>query len=103
MFVKCTLMQILSNSMGDHHKMSYAMRKPDFCICKNKGTDQLHGNHAADQRLCFRYKGSTVPLLSKSKISIVSPSSGAVQPGLCKSGGKPRTGFRVMSLKLYLL
>ena len=21
------------------------MRKPDFCIYKNKGTDQLHGNY----------------------------------------------------------
>ena len=31
------------------------MRKPDFCIFKNKGADQLRGNHAADQRLCFRY------------------------------------------------
>ena len=29
------------------------MRKPDFCICKNKGADQLHGNHADDQFLCF--------------------------------------------------
>ena len=31
------------------------MRKPDFCICKNKGVDQLHGNSTADQRLYFRY------------------------------------------------
>ena len=23
--------------------MSCVMRKPDFCICKNKGVDQLHG------------------------------------------------------------
>ena len=29
------------------------MRKPAFCICKNKDADQLRGNHAADQRLCF--------------------------------------------------
>ena len=41
------------------------MRKPDFCICENKGADQLHGyyaktkdtdqlrsHHTADQRLC---------------------------------------------------
>ena len=25
--------------------------KPAFCISKNKGSDQLHGNRAADQRL----------------------------------------------------
>ena len=29
------------------------MRKSAFC--ENKFTDQLHGNHAAAQRLCFRY------------------------------------------------
>ena len=31
------------------------MRKSAFCICENKGADQLHGNRTADQRLCFRY------------------------------------------------
>ena len=65
------------------------MRKPDFCICENKDADQLRGNREADQRLlcenkdadqlrgnreadqrlCFRYIDSTIPLLSKSKIS----------------------------------
>ena len=44
------------------------MRKPDFCICKNKGTDQMPGNHAADQRLCFRYIDSAISLPSKSEI-----------------------------------
>ena len=39
------------------------MRKPDFCMCKNKDADQLCGNREADQRLCFRYKDSTIPLL----------------------------------------
>ena len=36
---------------------------------KNEDADQLHGNREADQRLCFRYMDSTIPLLSKSKIS----------------------------------
>ena len=31
------------------------MRKTAFCICENKGTDQLRCNRTADQRLCFRY------------------------------------------------
>ena len=31
-----------------YYKMSHVMRKPDFCICENKGVDQLH---AAGQRL----------------------------------------------------
>ena len=29
------------------------MRKPDFCLCENKGADQLRGNREADQRLFF--------------------------------------------------
>ena len=54
------------------------MRKPDFCICENKGADQLRGNkdadqlrgnREADQRLCFRHLDSSIPLLSKSEIS----------------------------------
>ena len=49
--------------------MSRVVRKPDFCICENKDADQLRGNHEADQRLCFRYTDSLIPLLSKSKIS----------------------------------
>ena len=31
------------------------MRKLTFCICENKGADQLRGNLEADQCLCFRY------------------------------------------------
>ena len=42
--------------------MSRDVRKPDFCICENKGADQLRGNCAADQCLCFRYFDSTIPL-----------------------------------------
>ena len=49
--------------------MSRVMRKPTFCICENKDADQLRGNREADQRLCFRYIDSTIPLLSKSEIS----------------------------------
>ena len=37
----------------------------------------------ADQRLCFRYMDSTIPLLSKPKISSLSLSSVTVLPGLC--------------------
>ena len=49
--------------------MSRDVRKPDFCICENKDTDQLQGNREADQRLYFRHLDSTIPLLSKSEIS----------------------------------
>ena len=70
------------------------MRKPAFCICENKDADQLRGNREADQRLCFCYKDSTIPLLSKSEISSIYPSSVAVQPGLCQAWSEnPKTGF----------
>ena len=49
--------------------MSRDVRKPDFCICENKDADLLCGNHEADQRLCFRYMDSTIPLLPKFEIS----------------------------------
>ena len=49
--------------------MSHVVRKPAFCICINKDVDQLRGNREADQRLCFHYTDSTIPLVSKSEIS----------------------------------
>ena len=49
--------------------MSRVMRKPVFVICENKDVDQLRGNREADQRLCFRFTDSTIPLLPKSEIS----------------------------------
>ena len=75
------------------------MRKPDFCICENKDADQLCGNHEADHRLCFRYTDSTVPLLPKSEIPSLSPSSEAVQAGLCRTWSEtPKTGFLITRL-----
>ena len=53
----------------DREHKSLIMRKPAFYICENKDSDQLRGNREADQRLCFRYTDSTIPLLSKSEIS----------------------------------
>ena len=50
-------------------QMSRLMGKPTICICENKGADQLHGNREADQRLCFRYTDSTIPLLPKYEIA----------------------------------
>ena len=66
-----SLMQVesiaLCNSFDLH--LSRVMRKPDFGICENKDADQLRGNRYADQRLCFPYLDSTIPLLPKSEIS----------------------------------
>ena len=47
----------------DTDQMSHVMRKLDFCLWENKGTDQLRSNCEADQRLCFHYTDSTIPLL----------------------------------------
>ena len=70
------------------------MRKPAFCLCENKDADQLRGNREADQRLCFLYTDSTIPLLPISEISSLWPSSVAVQPVLCRTwSGSPKTGF----------
>ena len=55
------------------------MRKPDFCICENKGADQLLNNCEADQRLCFHYSDSTILLLFKSEILNIYPISKAGQ------------------------
>ena len=55
------------------------------------------------QRLCFRYTDSTIPLLPKSEISNLEPSSIIVQPGLCWTWLKTlKTGFLTTRLILYL-
>ena len=51
------------------YDMSLLMRKPAFRTWENKDTDQLRDNREADQRLCFRFIDSTIPLLSKSELS----------------------------------
>ena len=61
--------------------LSRVIRKPDFCLCENKGTDQLCSN-------------CTIPILPKSKISSIWPSSVAVQDGLCRIWSEtPKTVF----------
>ena len=69
------------------------MGKPTICIGENKGADQLRSNCEADQRLCFRYMDSTIPLFSRSNISRLQPSSVLVQLGLCQPGRKPHCCF----------
>ena len=54
---------------GQLTKISRVVIKTAFCICENKDADQLRGNREADQRLCFRYTDSIIPLLPKSEIS----------------------------------
>ena len=49
--------------------LSRVVRKTEFCISQNEDADQLRGNRKADQRLCFRFIDTTIPVLSESKIS----------------------------------
>ena len=74
--------------------MSRIARKRDFCLCENKGADQLPSNCEADQRLCFRYTDSTISLLLKSEISSFQPAPVTIQAGLCRTWSEtPKTGF----------
>ena len=76
------------------------MRKPAFCICITKDADQLRGNREADQRLCFRYTDSTIPLLPIYEISSLWPSFVVAQPSLCRTRSEtPKTGFLTTRLK----
>ena len=82
--------------------MGLVMRKTGFCICENKDADQLRGNREADQRLCFRYTDSIIPLLPKSEISSLWPFSVSAQPGLCGTWSEtPKTGF--LRTRLYTI
>ena len=73
--------------------------KTAFCICENKATDQLSSKWVADLPLYFHYMGSTIPLLSKSKISSLNPSSAALKSSLCPTWLEiPKTGFLLMQL-----
>ena len=77
------------------------MGKPTICIGENKDADQLRGNREADQRLCFRYSDSTIPLLLKSEISSFQLFSVLVQVDLCQTWSEttllvfPRDGSHV--------
>ena len=53
---------VISRLCRDETEMSRPMGKPTICICENKDAE-------ADQRLCFRYLDSTIPLQLKSEIS----------------------------------
>ena len=64
--------------------MSHRMGKPTICIGENKGADQLRSNREADQRLCFRYMDSTIPLLFQRLIIF------CVQSSLCRTWSEPK-------------
>ena len=82
------------------NQMSRVLRKLAFCIGENRDTDQLRSNREADQRLCFHYTDSKIPLLPRYETASVQPSSVAAQPGLCLTWSEtPKTGFLTTRLK----
>ena len=68
-FVGCLFLGTFLSYGTCKYYLSRFVGKSTICIGENKGADQLRGNREADQRLCFRYSDSTIPLLLNSKIS----------------------------------
>ena len=68
-------------------KLSCIMRKLNYCMSKNKDTDQLCSSCTADQHLCFCLMDSTINLLLKYEylISSFQPTSMTIQPSLCQN------------------
>ena len=79
------------------------MGKPTVCIGENKDADQLRGNREADQRLCFRYSDSRIPLLLKSKISSFLLFSVLVQAVCVGPGRNPNCCFCHTHAQLLLI
>ena len=72
LILKCVKKEFKKRKMSQFHEpaqIGLVMSKPAFCICENKDADQLPGSLEADQRLCFRFSDSAIPLLPKSEIS----------------------------------
>ena len=57
--------------------MSRCFRKPTIGTCENKAADQFRSNCVDDQRLCFCYNDSIIPLLKS--LSSFLPASMPVQ------------------------
>ena len=72
--------------------MSLVKRKPDF----------NSNNWVADQCLCFRYTDSAIPLLLKTEISSILPSSVTVYTGLCRTLENPKARFPLVAAHIIL-
>ena len=77
------------------------MRKPLLRICENKGADQMHTHHTADQCLCLRYIDSTIARLFKFVISSLL-SSVVVQPGLYRKSRRQVLKYEISHEKTCL-
>ena len=84
------ILKITKYSQKPSFILECIVRKPAFCMCENKGADQLYDNRTADHRLCFRYINSTIPLLPKSEILSLYPLLLLYRPVCVGLGRKPR-------------
>ena len=76
------------------------MRKSDFCLCENKGADQLRSDCEAESTFVFATQIEKIPLLPKFEISSFYPSSVAAKAGLCQTWSEIlMTGFLMVRLK----
>ena len=76
------------------------MRKPAFCIHKNKVANKLYGKRAADQCLYFQY----IAKHPKSEILILWPSSDWLYSLVCaRPGLKPEDRFAIDTAHLLFL
>ena len=83
----------LSHRIFRLNDMSHLMGKPTICISENKDADQLRGNREADQRLCFRYSDSTIPLLLNPKFQASSSFLRLYRPVCVRPVQKPHCWF----------
>ena len=101
--MKMLLLYIAGYKLHVYLSCVWLEKNPAFCICENKDADQLRSDSAADQHLWFHYTVSTIiPLLPKSEISSLQPSSVAVQPNLCRTWSEtPKTFFFLQHFSIY--
>ena len=79
------------------------MRKPVYAICEQQRRRSACVSAQSDQRLCFRFLDSIIPLVSISETSSLYLASVAAQAGLSLPWSQiPKTGFLVTRLKSLL-
>ena len=71
MYCRCQRSQVFEPPLGTTSNLHRRKKKAQisFAVAAKLITDQLRRSCEADQHLCFHYMDSTIPLLSKSKIS----------------------------------
>ena len=77
------------------HYMSCVMRKLDFCLCENKGADQLCS-------ICFRYTDSTIPLLLKSNVELLAIFCGCTDEFVSDLVENPKDQFSRVTAHMHI-